>query len=392
MRLYFLLLGYADISVPQAELSAFFELCRAAGLTPKNTKRDQKSGDMICRFTRFLATRVLRLAEEQGLSLSLLRQGGMPTVLLRLVRRPALACGVLAALVLLVAAQLVLWDIEITGNETLTDEEVEDSLAAAGLVRGAFLPHLDGDAIALAVRQSDARIAYASVNLSGTVATVQIKESEPEPAPAQHTPANLVARRDGVVVMPLIFEGECLVAAGEAVRAGQLLASGVIDTENNGIRITRAAGQVLARTEEIFTVEVPFDYMEKSYTGRVFYELDLNFFAAHGKVFKTTGNMPATCDIIEDEQKFYAGAHVLPIGFTRTVFREYTWVTAHRTATEALSLANAELAARLSESGTARTLLSKTVETVVSESGIVLVCTAVFEEDIAAVSEFSLAP
>lgn len=390
MRLYDLLLGYVDAVVPQAEQAAFFELCRTEGLTPKSTKREQKSGNIVCRLHPFGARRLTLAAQGKNVSFSCRSQGGLPFVLLGLLRRPFLVLGVALAIALLVAGHLVLWDIEITGNETLTEEEVKTVLHEAGLSRGAFLPQLDGDEISLRVRQSDKRFAYVSVNLRGTVAAVQIVEAAPEPQPPARTPANLVARRDGVVTLPLIFEGECLVAAGEAVRAGQILASGVIDTESGGIRITRAAGQVLARTEEVFVVKIPFEYMEKSYTGRVFHEFDLLFFSARGKVFKTTGNLPATCDIIKKEQKYFAGAHALPFGTVHTVFREYTWVTSRRTAAVALELADDALSLQLADACTARTLLSKAVETVVGADGVTLICTAVFEEDIAAVSEFSL--
>ncbi len=390
MRLYDLLLGYVDTVVPPDGQAAFFELCRTEGLAPKSTKRDRESGNIVCRFHPFAAHRLALAAKRKELSFSRRAQGGLPFALLGLLRRPVLVLGVVLAIALLVAGHLVVWDIEITGNERLAEGEVEAALLEAGLARGAFLPRLDGDTIALRVRQSDKRFAYVSVNFHGTVAAVQIVEAAPEPQPLAHAPANLVARRDGVVTLPLIFEGECLVAAGEAVRAGQILASGVIDTESGGVRITRAAGQVLARTEEVFVVKIPFEYMEKSYTGRVFHEFELLFFSLGGKVFKTTGNLPTTCDIIKDEQKYFAGAHALPIGSVHTAFREYTWVTSRRTAATALELAASTLSAQLADACTTRTLLSKTVETAVGADGVTLICTAVFEEDIAAVSEFSL--
>ena len=390
MSAYLWLLGYCAILVDAADITAFFELCRTEGSTPKDMKRDEKTGDLTCLMTRFSAARLLVEAKARDISLTLLRCGGMPELFFRFVRRPALVFGTVAALLVMVIGHLVLWDIEITGNEDLEKEEIEAVLAEAGLKRGIFLPRLDADGIALAVRQGDPRVSYVSVNVTGTVATVQIREAEQVPPPSSSTPANLVAKRDGIVLMPLVFEGECLVSAGDAVRAGQILASGVMDTDNNGIRFTRAAGQILARTEEVFRIEIPFEYTKKAYTGRVFRQADLLFFSLSGKLFKTTGKMTGSCDIIESERWINAGARTLPVGLALAEYREYTLVTARRSATEALSLARDTLAAKLAGNSISRTLLGKTVETVVSETGIVLICTAVFEEDIAAVSEFSV--
>lgn len=392
MSAYLFLLGYRDLYVEADVITDFFELCRTLEITPKNMKRVGKSEDITCRLTRFCAARLMALATEKGIPITVRKSGGLPALWLRFLRRPGIVFGTVLALALLVLAHLFVWDVEITGYETLTAQELEERLAAAGLSRGAFLPRLDSDAVTLSLRQSDARIAYATVNLVGTVAQVQIKEAEREPTPLPTAPANLVAKQDGVVLLPLVFEGECLVSVGERVRAGQVLASGIIESTAGGFRITRAAGQVLARTEEQIVVNVPFDYQEKVYTGRVFREIEVSFFGARGKVFKNTGNIANSCDIIKGEKKFSAGTHTLPLQLAFTEYYEYTAVAARHTATEALALAKAELAARLSAAAEARTLLSTTIETVVGEQGITLLCTAVFEEDIARVLEFSVSP
>lgn len=392
MSVYLFLIGYTELRIPAAAMTDFFEICRVLGITPRGVKRARKSEDVICRLSRFSATHVMALAAQREITLTVLKTGGLPALWLRFIRRPGIVLGALTALALLVAANLFVWDVEITGCEVLTEREVKEELAAVGLSQGSFLPRLDSDAITLALRQSDSRIAYATVNLLGTVAHVQIREAEPDPPKAPNAPANLVAKQDGIVVLPLIFEGECMVEVGEYVRAGQVLASGIMDTEAGGFRVTRAAGQVLARTEEKMTVRVPFCYDEKVLTGRVFCEIEVSFFGLSGKVFKNTGNVTNSCDIIEYEKEFYAGAHTLPFGLAVAEYYEYTEQAARRTATEALSLAHAELAARLANASETRTLLATTVEVVVDEDGVTLLCTAAFEEDIATVSEFSVSP
>ncbi|MBR2011382.1 MAG: sporulation protein YqfD [Clostridia bacterium] len=392
MNVYLFLIGYTELRVPAAAMTDFFEICRVLGISPRGAKRRRNSEDVICRLSRFSAARVMALATQREIALTVLKTGGLPALWLRFIHRPGIVFGALTALALLVAANLFVWDVDITGCEVLTEREVEEELKAVGLSRGVFLPLVDGDAIMLALRQSDSRIAYATVNLIGTVAHVQIREAEPEPTKVPHAPANLVAKQDGIVVLPLIFEGECLVEVGEYVRAGQVLASGILDSESGGFRVTRAAGRVLARTEETIAVSVPFCYNEKVLTGRVFREVEVSFFGMRGKVFKNTGNVTNSCDIIVYEKEFYAGAHTLPFGLTVAEYYEYTEQAARRTATEALSLANEELAARLATASEARTLLAKTVEVVVDEEGVTLFCTAAFEEDIATVFEFSVSP
>jgi similar to stage IV sporulation protein len=301
--------------------------------------------------------------------------------------------GAILSLCLIAVSGLFLWDVRVEGSESIPEGEVLEALAEAGLSAGRFLPLVDRDAIALSVRRRDARFAFVSVNLRGTVAYVQIREALPQPSERAPAPANLVAARDGVVTLPLIFEGQTLVREGDVVRAGQILASGVIDSEKHGYRITRAAGQVFARTVHTYTVTVPLVYEEKTSEGRAGYEISAFFFGFNGKILKTTGNSYINCDIIQNTNYItLPDGTPLPMGFTVTQVIPYGLRTATRSVTEARALACAELERRLAAQGSGRVTLSRTVEVVADAESVTLTCTLVCEEDIALTAELAYVP
>ena len=382
-----LLLGYVQSAFSSDDATAVIESCREIGAVPLGQRRE---GDRFC--VQLLlrdARRLLPLLEGRGISYTVTARGGLPVNICRVLRRPFLTAGIVLALALLTISRLFLWEVTVEGLSDVSEAEIREALAAEGIRRGAFIPALDTEAVALSLRESDARIAYISLNRQGTVLSAAVREAVVTPPPTPTAPANLVAAKDGVVTLPLIFEGQAVVREGDAVRAGDLLATGVMDTDNNGIRLTRAAGFVMARTEEVLTVTVPFSYTLRVPTGRVRYEFFLNFFDTERKVFKNSGNLSGGCDIIEKIKRVRAwNGRELPIGWRLLTYTEYTEVAATRTAREALAAAQEALTVRLAEASATRVLLSRTVETVVSDTGITLVCTAVFEEDIARVAEF----
>lgn len=388
MRVDLWLLGYRTYRVPLKEATLLFEWWRSEGFSPKGLIRDEKRQEIRFSCTLLGAKRLLA-KKPSALTLVEIACGGLPLLLAGLCKRPGLLCGLVLALVLLTASHLFVWDVRVIGNETISQEELCRELAAVGLQKGRFLPLIRGDDIAAALRCGDSRVSYATVNLQGTVAYVQIRESELPEREGQRLPANLVARRDGTVVLPLIFEGEVLVKEGEVVRAGQMLASGMIDTDNHGYRLTRAAGQVLAKTTQVYRVTVPFSYEEKVFTGRSEREVSLLFFGGAQKVFKNISKNIEKCDIIEKTRWFALGEAVLPFGFSVTERREYTTVTATRTAREAHAQALLELEAALAADSAGRTLLSRTTEVVADAQGITLICTVVCEEDIAKTVEIT---
>lgn len=388
MRLDLFLLGFAEYAVPEESAAEVFEAMRRVGAYPKAVRRCEKKGEI-----RFFGTlRAMRTFSVESPACRELRRGGLPVLFAELWRRPGLLLGCLLALALTVGARLVLWDIEIEGNERIGDDELLGELAAVGLSRGCYLPRLDGEEMALALRRGDGRIAYAAVNLRGTVARVQIREAVVPPIPVT-APADLVAATDGVVVLPLAFEGEVLVREGDVVRAGQILVSGTIQGGEGSLRLTRAAGQVLARTVHTYEVNAPLAYSEKVYTGRRFYDVDLIFFGFRGKVFKNSRNLPITCDIIQNINMLtLPGGRALPFGVAVTAFLPFDRHEAARAVTEARALAMTELEARIAKDGAVRTVLSRTVETVSDGAGVRLLCTLVCEENIAVVRELEEIP
>ncbi len=391
MRLDLFFTGCVYYRVSAQQGATLFEVLREAELSPKAVKRVEKTGDIGFLLPLHRARCFEEAAKTKGLQLAVREEKGAPMLLRRLIARPGLVIGLLLALGLFCGARIFLWDVRITGNEQVSSEELERELAAAGLSRGCFLPTLDRDAVSAALRQGDGRIAYATVNLVGTVAHVQVLESQAPTEALSDKPANLIAKCDGVVTMPLIFEGECLVAKGDVVRAGQLLASGIRDTQNHGYRITRAAGEVLARTVHTYSVTVPFAYEEKAYTGEVSREISLFFFGHAQKVFKSTGNNIVKCDIIEEiKWMTLPSGKRLPLGVSILTAFAYADQPATRTATQAREQAFAQLESLLAQESKGRVMLQKTTETRVDEDAITLICTVVYEENIASVSEFEL--
>ena len=303
MRPDLYLRGAVRYTVSVQDASCLFALLQAERFAPNGLKRRKKQGTIRFFLPFRHAAEFERAAEARSLSFTREEKG--PRVLgKRLLAAPGLLVGVLLSLLLLIGARTVVWDIRITGTQAIPSAELEQTLEGIGLYRGAFLYALHADELALSLRQADPRVGYAAINIKGTVVELQIRETEPVPAPSVKKPANLVAACDGVITMPLIFEGECLVEVGEVVRAGQILVGGVRDTQNHGYRITRAAGQVLARTVHTYTVRVPFSYEEKVYVGEKKCGFSLLFFQIVQKVFKIDIQKHYKCDIIEEIKYF----------------------------------------------------------------------------------------
>jgi similar to stage IV sporulation protein len=240
--------------------------------------------------------------------------------------------------------------------------------------------------------QSD-DLAWISVNLDGTVARVQVVERA-DPAGeggSEKRPANLIASCDGQIESVMLYRGECVVKVGQAVRAGELLVSGVYDSQSVGARFTRAAGKILARTERSLRVEIPLETTEKVLLGEEKSGIWLNFFQKSVKIFKNTGNEGGCCDIIRVDNHFTGfGSRELPVSLTVETRRCYEEVPVRRGEEEALELAYLALEEQLSRLSGEVQLLRKDIEVSMTDTSLILDCTVLCIEDIAVQSEFEL--
>ena len=341
------------------------------------------------------ARRLLRDCKRANIALKTTALYGLPGIAWRMRRRAGLMLGGALAIFLLVLSERFVWDIDVVGNEAMREDEVREILRACDFDVGSHIPSLRVRALENRILLSTDRIAWVSVYLDGTVARVQIVERETPPdegVPSTSAkPANVVAAVDGQIESVCIYRGEAVVKVGQAVKAGELLVSGIYTSEYAGFRYTRAAAEILARTEHTYTVDIPFAYKEKVYGEEKTQGITLNFFNFPLKIFKSTGKVDGECDIIEKNIRLNGeDRRDLPFFFTRTCARTYTWHARTRTKDEALAKAQAQMEQTLARLSECAELLGKQTEVEWTDTGVRLVCTVTCIENIAVQSEFEI--
>ena len=192
MRVLLWLFGFCEVELSVADMGAFIDACRMCGRHPRWMRR--RGRNVRYYFFAHGVSLIREAAGARGVAVRICRRGGLPYLMAHVLKSPGLLAGIALAAALTVASQLVLFDIEIEGNEYLDEAELRTELAAAGLRLGCFLPGIDTDAVETALRLGNDRIAYVAVNLSGTVAKVQIREAVTEAEKQPLSPANLVAK------------------------------------------------------------------------------------------------------------------------------------------------------------------------------------------------------
>ena len=290
---------------------------------------------------------------------SRLRERGAPQLLLRLRTRYAL----LAALALFVFLGAVMsgylnsdatprqkYQISVIVYETVPTETILRALEKCGVAVGSQ---------GLKIHQEDVRnrallelpdVAWLAVNVRGCVAHVQVVERKRPPAVVQESQVcNVVARREGLVTRVQALDGKAVAAPGSVVTEGELLISGVADSERSGLRLLHGMGEVWARTWYDLSVSVPLKTTEKTGEGRKKLHLSLDFGRRRIKFYGKGSITGVDCDKITYYKPFtLPGGLRLPLTLVRERITAWEGSAAERTEQSARQEGEQQLLALLS--------------------------------------------
>ena len=323
--------GQARIRVESPFPERILNLCSARGLGFWDLQWESPDA-FTCRMRWRDWERLRGAAAELTGKVQLIGREGASYALRRLRRRQALVLGLTLGAAALFLGSFFIWDFTVTGNDTVPRETILRALERCGVGVGTFGLSLDGEDIRNHVLLEVPELQWIAVNVSGCRARVQVVERVAPPEILDdRTPANIVARRAGLVLRTEATGGTAAVRAGDTVTEGQLLISGVEDLETLGARVTAGRGRVEGRTWYALTASVPLTAAKKRYTGRERTLLSLVFGTHRVKFFSNSSIAGREYDKITHRSRWSVLGVPLPVTAVREHVRFYETVPAAQT-------------------------------------------------------------
>ncbi|MBR1658686.1 MAG: sporulation protein YqfD, partial [Oscillospiraceae bacterium] len=259
--------GWTLCAVTGAEPAAFLNECTNRGIELLSALPAGQFRLLARLRSRDLA-RAKAAAGRVQCAVEVLSSGGAPRLGRLLLRRTLAAAGLLAAFFLLVWSRFYIWDIEVTGNETVPTARILDALRECGVTSGTFWPAITSDNLRSELLVELPELSWATVNIYGSRAEVLVRERVPKPELwDRDAPVDLVAEKAGFITAVDALSGTAAVRPGSAVLPGEVLISSAADSAWSGPRRVHAAGRVTAETYRCLTAETPLTTLKKRYTG-----------------------------------------------------------------------------------------------------------------------------
>ena len=335
--------GIVRLRVESSYPERVINLCAAHGVPFWDLQWESETVFHV-RTTRHSLPLLRQITQAVECTVTTQEERGAPVLLRRGKRRYALMAGALLLVLLSLCGNIFIWDFRVSGNETVPEEAILRALENCGITVGSVGLELDQRAIRNQVLLELPDLSWLVVNVKGCTAHVQVLERQRPPRAVQEDEiTNVVAQRSGLVTEIRALDGKAQVARGSSVTEGQLLISGVVDTERQGVRLVHGMGQVWARTWYDLSVLVPLQTTKRTQQEGETTRIWLDIGKKQINLYAKGSMLPADCGKI-----LHYGAVCLPGGFRLplTVVTEKTvrYQTQRTERTEAEARAEGEAA------------------------------------------------
>ncbi|MBE6751775.1 MAG: hypothetical protein E7556_04535 [Ruminococcaceae bacterium] len=242
-----LIFGFVEFEAKGGFPERFLNLCTVNGITLWQVQND---GVKVKACTPIKAYKnIKKSARNSGMKVKIIRKHGFPFFIKNNRARVGVLVGLLFVICSLALSTCMLWNIEVTGNTKIKSEVLMESLNNNGVRIGVFKSKLDTIAIENKLLDEYKDLSWVSINIFGTKAVLEVKENSEKPEMADDiTPMNIVAKKDGQIVLVEGHKGANAVKEGDVVVKGDLLISGVTINADGSEKTIHATGKVFAKT------------------------------------------------------------------------------------------------------------------------------------------------
>ncbi len=363
--------GSVDVEAEGLFLERFLNICMRRGIFLSDVKR---IGDEKIRAKIGIGgfKEIRPIAKKTRTRVRIKGRQGMPFLLHRYKKRRIAIVGMVLFLGILWYLSSHIVGIDITGNERIKTAEIENQLKSFGLYRGTAVSKIDRRLIQNKMMTAFDDIAWIGVNVKGSRAYIEVRERlDTKQSFDEDVPCNIVAGRDGQIVGLEVRSGQTVVKINDMVEEGDLLVSGAMDSQIEGIRYAHSDGSVYAETIYKKVREYPLEFTEKVYTGKEKKRHSIEVFGQKINLYLKSAPPFEYCDKTEEGAEFHLfKPGIFSARLNTESYKEYIPEKRIRTVPQAVELGGRELVSEIEKELVGRVeILSKNVTYQVIDKG-----------------------
>lgn len=262
--------GYLKIRVTGYSPERFLNLCKNKKIAVWGLEAGRNAYEMYIKVSGFHKLKpILRKTQTK---VSILERYGLPFFFHHYRKRKIFFTGIFTCLIIIYSMTFFIWNIDLEGNQTITDDVLIEYLASKKIYHGMAKGNVDCEQIAKDIRKNFDEIIWVSVSMDGTRLFVHVKENADTfiESEDETVPSDIVADKAGTVVEIITRNGVPQVTVGSIVTQGDLLVAGTVDVLNDAKEVVSHNYVTADADITLQTVILYEDYIEKKYKQKLY--------------------------------------------------------------------------------------------------------------------------
>ncbi len=345
--------GYVCVELKGNTPERFFNLANARGIHIWDIRKVDDSSSFYVSVKDVY--RLKSITKKTKMKIRIRERYGLPFFLFCNRKRKMLFMGLLTGWVIVYVMSLYVWNISFEGNRAHTDDELTKFVESIGVKEGIKQAYVEPEEIEKAIRNEFFDITWASVEVSGTMLRIHVRENsnyklDNELEDDEEQPGDIISTRNATVMSIVTRSGTPLVKEGELVKVGDKLIDGKYTLYGDDLSViaehfVKADGDIVGKVIYDINERIAREYEHKCYTGNEYIvknigydsrqcELVLPWEVKKYKLYDTI----TTGERIKLGDDFY-----LPVYMGETVYKEYEVKQEKYTDEELEKLANEKI-------------------------------------------------
>lgn len=318
------ILGYVNITVEGYFIERFINICNNKHILLWNSKR-KKATILNTNISINDFRKINKIVKESKTRLKIEKKKGLPFILNKYKKRKIFFFLLIIMFIMTISLTNFIWNIEVTGNNKISTEEILDTIGKEGLTIGILKNKVDIKEIVSKIRLERDDLAWIGIEIKGTNAIVKIVEADPKPdIIPEEDYCNIIATKAGIISKVDAINGTALVKEGDVIKEGTILIGGWLEGKYTGIRYVHANGSVKAKVWYESTKKIELKQVKKRETSRVENKYSVNINNFNINFYKTLSKFKKYDTIEEIKKLKLFSDFYLPIEIVKKTNKEYT--------------------------------------------------------------------
>lgn len=375
--------GRIEISIIGAYCEEYLSELFKSGIRLRSVRNENGVITATAQRTDYL--KIARLSRDFGVRVRITKKTGAYYKFRHFRKKEGIIVGLVLTSIIVLTLQRFIWEINISGNEAISDNFIINQLNLNGISIGSIASDIDTELTERRILNEVDGIGWINIDINGSRIDVDISELSPNNKQSidYKTPCNVIALKSGVILETEVYSGTLLYEKGSGVNEGSVIVSGTVNDGADNILLTHANAKIIAKFEEELEFTEYYKSIERQPTDNVIIQKELKLFGIVIPLYNEKVELEnMVCK--EETEAFSILGFELPWQIKTNTYTEYKEVLVERRSEDAERLAEQQLELYCLNIYDGYEILNVEKSIYRNETGVTIKATVTLKGDIAA--------